>query len=380
MTTFLNVHLLSSLAFANPNRDDAGAPKSAVYGGTERARLSSQALKRAARLGFQERVQTQSVRSALAAEIVIDRIEAQGGEPISPERKAVVDQAIRLLVEDNPKVREPEDKEDKDKDSDESGNTLSWYSKAELDAMAKALTPLARSEEKLKEKKTQKALRDLIEEAIDNPSLEIASFGRMFAASPASATDAALQVSHAISTHQYVLEVDYFTAVDDLREHGAGHIGLAMYTGAVYYRHFCIDRAQLQSNMGDQFKGSEDQVKALVEAMLVELPRGKQNSSSHHSLPSLIIVSEGARPANCVEAFEQPVSTESGGYVLPSAAALASYMAEMSTFAPTVFGKSWIGGRKEPVELAAAEIPSAQISTLPALVDAMASWIAEPSR
>ena len=50
---FLNIHILQTLPFSNMNRDDAGSPKSVIYGGTNRARLSSQSLKRAARTSFE---------------------------------------------------------------------------------------------------------------------------------------------------------------------------------------------------------------------------------------------------------------------------------------------------------------------------------------
>ncbi len=373
MANFLNVHLLSSLAFANPNRDDAGAPKSAVYGGVERARLSSQALKRAARLGFQERTQAKSIRSALAGDIVAELM-SNSGVAVDDNVRSCIDQAIRTLVEDSPKPRKGAP--DEDAEDNQSGNTLSWFAQAELESMAVVLKPVIAENTKIDAKKVRKAL----ETSLSQPSVEIAAFGRMFAASPASATDAAVQVSHALSTHSYVLEVDYFTAVDDLREHGAGHIGLSMFTGAVYYRHFCLDRAQLQANLGDRFTSSTDQIGTLIESMLVELPRGKQNSASHHSLPSLVAIIEGARPANCAEAFERPVVAAEDGYVLPSASALGGYIEEMAQFAPTVFEKVWIGGRSKLVETFQEQVPVASEATLPQLVKNVTEWVTEPSR
>src|SRR5215471_18275490 len=47
VTTFLQLHLLTSYPPANLNRDDSGQPKTAVMGGVLRARISSQSLKRA---------------------------------------------------------------------------------------------------------------------------------------------------------------------------------------------------------------------------------------------------------------------------------------------------------------------------------------------
>ncbi|MFZ4748728.1 MAG: type I-E CRISPR-associated protein Cas7/Cse4/CasC, partial [Sphingomonas sp.] len=50
---FLNIHVLIAISGANPNRDDTGTPKSLRYGGVERSRMSSQALTRAKRLGYE---------------------------------------------------------------------------------------------------------------------------------------------------------------------------------------------------------------------------------------------------------------------------------------------------------------------------------------
>jgi len=47
MTTFIQLHILTAYPPANLNRDDTGKPKTAQFGGAERLRVSSQALKRA---------------------------------------------------------------------------------------------------------------------------------------------------------------------------------------------------------------------------------------------------------------------------------------------------------------------------------------------
>lgn len=50
MTTFIEVHALRSFPPSNLNRDDLGTPKTAVFGGTRRLRISSQCLKRTWRM------------------------------------------------------------------------------------------------------------------------------------------------------------------------------------------------------------------------------------------------------------------------------------------------------------------------------------------
>jgi CRISPR system Cascade subunit CasC len=58
MTTFLQLHLLTSYPPACLNRDDLNRPKTAVMGGIPRLRISSQSLKRAWRTSeaFRERL------------------------------------------------------------------------------------------------------------------------------------------------------------------------------------------------------------------------------------------------------------------------------------------------------------------------------------
>ena len=52
--TRIEFHILQSFPVTCLNRDDVGAPKSAVVGGTPRARVSSQCWKRQIRLAMQD--------------------------------------------------------------------------------------------------------------------------------------------------------------------------------------------------------------------------------------------------------------------------------------------------------------------------------------
>ena len=55
MKLFLDIHAIQSVPPSCLNRDDTGSPKTAVYGGARRARVSSQAWKKAIRTMFRER-------------------------------------------------------------------------------------------------------------------------------------------------------------------------------------------------------------------------------------------------------------------------------------------------------------------------------------
>lgn len=75
--TFLDVHVLQTVPPSNINRDDSGSPKTATYGGTLRARVSSQAWKRAVRLAFTadpEMTREAGRRTKKVPQVIADRL------------------------------------------------------------------------------------------------------------------------------------------------------------------------------------------------------------------------------------------------------------------------------------------------------------------
>ena len=59
----IEIHMLKNYPPTNLNRDDTGAPKTSVFGGVSRGRISSQCLKRSWRTAplFQEAVGTENL-------------------------------------------------------------------------------------------------------------------------------------------------------------------------------------------------------------------------------------------------------------------------------------------------------------------------------
>lgn len=74
--TILDLHVLQTVPPSNLNRDDTGTPKTALYGGARRSRVSSQAWKRATRAAFAELLAPEElgVRTKRVAEFVAERI------------------------------------------------------------------------------------------------------------------------------------------------------------------------------------------------------------------------------------------------------------------------------------------------------------------
>lgn len=73
---YLDVHVLQTLPPSCVNRDDTGSPKTAVYGGVNRARVSSQSWKRAMRLEFNHLFQSEQIgfRTKNIKMLLIDRM------------------------------------------------------------------------------------------------------------------------------------------------------------------------------------------------------------------------------------------------------------------------------------------------------------------
>ena len=81
MSVFVDIHVLQTLPPSNPNRDDTGAPKTATFGGVQRMRMSSQAIKRATRQDFEGKIAdgNYGVRTKKIVELVARTISEKQG-------------------------------------------------------------------------------------------------------------------------------------------------------------------------------------------------------------------------------------------------------------------------------------------------------------
>lgn len=91
--TILDISILQTLPPSNVNRDDTGSPKTAVYGGVRRARVSSQAWKRATRVAFKDLLDTSELgmRTKRVVELLAERIRLKTDEipPSAPSNSPV---------------------------------------------------------------------------------------------------------------------------------------------------------------------------------------------------------------------------------------------------------------------------------------------------
>lgn len=302
---YVDFHVLQTVPPSCINRDDTGSPKTAMYGGVNRARVSSQAWKHAMRKMFADECLLDEAdmgkRTKRATELVEKEIRA-----LAPDADA---EKIAKKVIKNAGLKVGEKKDEKKL------KTLFFLSQAQVKALAELGIEDCTETQKYK---------DALGAA---PSVDMALFGRMVADEPSLSYDAAAQVSHSISTHAVQNEYDYFTAVDDFPEEnnaGAGHLGTVEYNSATLYRYATVNVPELEKHLGAE-KAAEV-VRSFGEAFIRSMPTGKQNTFANRTLPDAVYVTiREDQPINLCGAFERAVARSTEGYAEPSKKALQAY-------------------------------------------------------
>ncbi|MDD3608712.1 MAG: type I-E CRISPR-associated protein Cas7/Cse4/CasC [Halothiobacillaceae bacterium] len=323
MKTLIEVHVLQNFAPSNLNRDDTGAPKDAFFGGTRRARVSSQCDKRAVRQFFDEKVREGvfsadelAVRTKRVYQAIVD---ALAGKRDSAETLAKAEIALSYV-----KLK-----------SAEGGKTqyLLFLGRREIAELATTIDEcwdqIVAAEDSDEEKPKGKAkkaaaksapkeVQARIESAFNGgKAVDVALFGRMLADMPEKNQNAACQVAHAISTHAVEREFDFYTAVDDLKPEdtaGADMMGTVEFNSACYYRYAVVDWAKLVENLQDDEELAAKGLRTFLQGFVVAEPTGKQNSFAAHNPPEFVAVTvcHEAAPRNLANAFETAIRAKAG--------------------------------------------------------------------
>jgi len=304
----LELHLIQSFPPANLNRDENGMPKSTVFGGRPRARISSQCQKRAVRKFYQDYADLNPEQFAERSRNWLPQLQTLLVNEGIDEGQAEI--AARLALEDGLKL----------KFNDEGkATTIVFLGQTELATIAKilvsnwpAIEPGLTGENPVlpsKDPNIAKAIQNALVET-GKPG-DVALFGRMMASLPTVNVDAAVQMAHAISVNTLQQEFDFFTAVDDLggsEDTGADHMGETGYNSSTYYRFTALDTDQLAQNLGGT-EHLDAVVRAFADAFVQAIPTGHQNGFAAHTRPAAVmaVVRQG-QPVSLVDAFEDPVS------------------------------------------------------------------------
>ena len=324
---FIELHMLQNFAPSNLNRDDTNKPKDCKIGGVRRARISSQCIKRAIRTSplFAETTQVDlATRTRWLTRPLEERLAAlqKPTDEIAPIVSAFVEAYSGKLDGDSKRTA-----------------VLIYLSQDEIDDLTQALLD---NWDDLADVQARPALvaqmvKDQIKAHKSTTSApDIALFGRMLADKPKLNLEAACQVAHAISTHRITMEMDFFTAVDDLQseaEPGAGMMGFTGYDSACFYRYARIDWDQLVRNLDGDIPLARRTVQGFCRAAMQAVPSGKQNSFAAYNPPSVLlgVVRQDGMGWSLANAFERPVRPDrEGGLVAPSVKALDAYWGRLT--------------------------------------------------
>lgn len=291
----IEIHILQSYPVSCLNRDDVGSPKSAVFGGVRRARISSQCLKRACRMQAKENhPRFEGIRSRHLLETFKAELRLAGLEEEKAAAKA--DELCSLFSK-------------KDSKHPDQVTTAVYLSPGEIKQISEAVA---------EEVDVKKAIKG----ATRCDAADIALFGRMIANDPTLNVEGAAMFSHALSTHKADSEVDFFSAVDDRKgdaeDAGAGMIGTLEYNSATYYRYFAVnlDLLAKETHLGGlSDEERKEIVGAFIRAGLRAVPNARKNSMNAGTLPFEVlgIRKEKGQPLQLINAFESPVKANGSG-------------------------------------------------------------------
>lgn len=328
--TIIDVHVIQTVPPSNLNRDDTGSPKTATYGGVRRARVSSQAWKRATRDAFENMLDGAElgVRSKRVIELISEQVIAQD-PTLSPRAKEL---AAAVLLAAGIKTASPRKAPPGEEVAGESGYLI-FFSRNQIRRLAELAVDAAHTagDGKVTIKATEAKARAKQEHSVD-----VSLFGRMVAEVTELNVDAAAQVAHALSVHAVTNEYDYFTAVDDHKkadtdeDAGAGMIGTVEFNSSTLYRYATLDVDRLRDNLGDD-DVTRRAVEAFVRAFVSSMPTGKQNTFANRTLPDAVLVLvRDTQSISYVGAFEDAVTAdEDGGRVTASIRRMAEHGREL---------------------------------------------------
>jgi CRISPR system Cascade subunit CasC len=310
----IEIHAIQNHSPANLNRDDLGAPKTCYFGGVLRSRISSQCIKRSIRMSAQFEDLLGGVRTRQLAKLIADKVEG---------RKDVKKRAVKILEKCGIKSKD-----------DDRSDMLVYTTRQAIGEMG----ALLQSDDGGSDEDLAAEFGALITRRTAVPDMALG--GRMLETGVLKDTtvDAALQVAHAISTHEARPEVDYYVAADDIPgdDAGASFVDEAMFASACFYKYFSIHWETLVDNLkafpGNQEHLAAHTVGAFIRASALANPTGKQNSFAAHNPPDGMLVEIKNAPTSYANAFARPVAREQDrDMISQSIAQLGQYVHDLDT-------------------------------------------------
>ncbi|HAJ79495.1 MAG TPA: type I-E CRISPR-associated protein Cas7/Cse4/CasC [Fibrobacteres bacterium] len=340
----LELHILQSVPVACLNRDDLNSPKTAIFGGVQRARVSSQCWKSAIR-EFVNKNELSKVYNGDRTKLLVQKIVE------SFDKKDLKGVAALYIAEHIADMLATIDSK-KDSKGYYKVSTLFFLSPLEIESITDSVKKIEKigdmlmeieknlslpekddSQKKIKKEELEKIKKKVdkeisetdISKAIKSVALkdaaDIALFGRMVANDHSLTVEAAAMFSHALSTHKVDNELDFFAAIDDLQpkeDAGAGMTGTLEFNSATYYRFAAVNLEMLKDNdhLGISMSADERKnvMRAFIKATLMAMPVARKYSMNANTLPGYVlgIVREKGHPIQLVNAFEKPIKPQGG--------------------------------------------------------------------
>lgn len=286
MTTFINIHTLISHASSMMNRDDSGLQKTAVFGGSVRTRITSQCLKRAIRESdiYRNAVDEVSIRTNKVDLLIDECVKAM------PEIERSKIESVVLNL--GSKIKKGKNKE--------TGETIRKFYAVQPYSIGaiRELVAMVDAGTDLKGIKTIPII----------PTFDVCLSGRMDAHCTERKVEAAISVAHSITTHTADIEVDWFTACDDLDKQGSGHIGTNEFSSGVFYRYASINMDLLAQNTGKTIEELKPLVAAVVRCFAQVTPPAKEKTFAAHAMAEFVLTTESSLPLSLANAFRDPVN------------------------------------------------------------------------
>ncbi|KUN58815.1 hypothetical protein AQJ46_41810 [Streptomyces canus] len=342
---FVVVHSLTTVAGVCLNRDMDGLPKTLLFGGTERLRVSSQALIRPARtwIRAQSMVDEQGVSSRLLPYQTALSLQERGIDPADAVPAALL---VVLATGISVDPAEPDKTRAMTYVPAAAPTRLAevmltyWddtsVARKEMEtriATAMRNGPRARGRKKPPPEDTPAtdltdSLPDVMVAAARKAfapglALEIALFGRFLAEIPGGRIRSAVSVAHALSVDPHVLLTDEFTALDDWNTGGiigsVGMLGAQHLSSGTLYRWACLNRRQLRENLAAS-GASHDEVEEAAQraehlfttAITYTLPNARSSRTGSAALPTLSIAATSDIALTAAAAYETAIDPPAG--------------------------------------------------------------------
>ena len=308
---FINVHQFRRFPFNCINRGEFNEIKTTKFGGTIRARISSQCIKKAIRdylktLNYDIAVRTRlphcwsetpNIQKAVAICLANTNKKPK-------DKNGAAEEIIRLLDSSQLNLDG-----DKIKTQDEDKEVLEVYSPNEYEAIKQMIVDAIGSDSLpalVKDGDICKKIKNLKL----SMTIDMALFGRFSAQLKLPKIEGAVQMAHSFTTSEFEQNdhYDYLTAEDMINKGGAGHIGSQRESASgLYFMSASINVDLLRDNLKDS---PTNVIKDFIKAFTIVTPAGKATSEASNEPAVYILISISDIPLTSATPFARDIDME----------------------------------------------------------------------